>query len=168
MAPSKKASPISADASQVAFRWPLPALLVEYASCGTNRAIDMADRPISPPLGVAIVLFARDVRTRLVEILQGLVDPAGMVGTLIDRRMIVQVLAVVVRGLFEIPDGGVDLTHGCRLVGALRPVTGPLIYKPARGTQVRQRMQVGGVVGGSRRGCGGHAAGEHRANDNSA
>src|ERR1700735_1750252 len=118
MAPSKKASPISADASQVAFRWPLPALLVEYASCGANRAIDVADRPISPPLGVAIVLFARDVRARLVQILQCLVDPAGMVGSLIDLRMIVQVFAVVVSGLFEIPDGGVDF------LSAVRPVRG--------------------------------------------
>src|ERR1700722_10916913 len=134
MAPSKKASPISADAFADRFPTNASALLVEYAACGTNRAIDMADRPISPPLGVAIVLFARDVRTRLVEILQCLVDPAGMVGTLIDRRMIVQVLAVVVRGLFEIPDGGVDLTYSGRLVGALRPVAGPVIDKPARGT----------------------------------
>src|SRR5271156_1817267 len=49
------------------------------------------------------------------------VDTAGMVRTLIDRRMIVQVLAIVVGGLLKIRDAGVDLTHSFNLVAGLRP-----------------------------------------------
>ncbi len=129
MVQSKGASPKPADASLATGY----SLLVEYAARGADRAIDVPDRPIPPTLGVAVVLFAGDVCARLAQILQRLVDSAGMVRTLIDRRMIVQILAIVVCGLLEIADGGIDLTYRFNLVGGLRPVARTVLDEPACG-----------------------------------
>jgi len=65
--------------------------------------------------------------------------------------MIVGVPAIIERCLPDIADDGVNLTHNLRLVAGLRLVSGAMFDQPASRTQIRQGMQIRGMVLGRRR-----------------
>ena len=94
------------------------------AARSADRCIDVTDGPIAPFLRIAVVFFARDIRSSLVQVLQRLVYASRMIRALIDRRVIADVLAVGVSRLLQVIDAGVDLPHGLDFIGRLRPVAG--------------------------------------------
>src|SRR5208282_2599588 len=90
-------------------------LVAQDAAGGIQRAVDMADRAVPQAVGIGVVFFSRDIRARLPQILQGLVNAAGTIRTLISRRVKVQVLAIVDRRLLDVVDARVDLPYGLGL-----------------------------------------------------
>jgi len=127
------------------------------------------------------VLFAGDIGARLLEELERALQPIPP-GRAIDRLVIVQILAVIDRGLLDLVDRGVDLADRALLVPLDDHVRGPGEER-ARGAQIGQRVQIGRVVGGgghghrrgrrgwrgrgrfcsNRRGASGHRAASHEA-----
>src|ERR1700677_3638524 len=114
-----------------------------------NRPFDSADSPIDmaisaslKPLGKNIVFIMADVLPGLPKEIQRLVQTAGLIGKLIDRRMVLQVLAVFNRRLPDLIDRGIYPVNGCDFVLSLYPVTGTMLDHPPRSTQVGKRMQI--------------------------
>jgi hypothetical protein len=126
-------------------------LVAEDMACGACRTVDMTNRTITQSICERVVLFVCNVAACLSQELQGLVDATSMVGVIIQRRMITDVFAIIERRLFDVIDRGINLAHGFLLVRRLRPISRPMFDQPPCGTQIRQRVQVGGMALG--RGC---------------
>jgi len=98
------------------------------------------------PVRETIVLFARDVGARLLQVIDCLVYPAPMIRSLVYRRVISQILAIVEGRLLDIAYAGVYLTHRFLLVSGLHPVSGAMFNEPTRSPEVGQGVQVGRMM----------------------
>jgi hypothetical protein len=113
--------------------------------CALHRAnspIDMPIRTSLQTLGEGIVLIMADVLTRLPQKIKRLMQPAGMIGQLIDRRMVFQVLTVFNRSLLDLIDRRIDPPDAFDLIPGLNPVTRTMLDHPTRGPQIGQRVQI--------------------------
>jgi hypothetical protein len=119
---------------------------VKHLTRRLDGTIDVPQRSISQAIGITVVFFSSDICSGAFQNLQRLVYSPAVVGAVIHRRMIVQVLAVVDGGFFNIIDCRVDLTHGLLFIGTLRPISRPVFYQPASSAQIRQRVQVRRVL----------------------
>ena len=68
-----------------------------------------------------------------------------MIGDLIDRRMILQILAVLDRCLPDLTDRRIDPMNRFDLILRLRPITRPVLDHPAGSAQIGESMQIIGM-----------------------
>jgi len=142
---------------------------------------DVAVRAVAQSVDPArwAVLFARDIRARLLQELERTGQPIAP-GRAIDRLVIVQILAVIDRGFLDLVDRGVDLADRALFVPFDDHVRGPG-EEGSRGAQIGQRVEIGRMLSGRGRGwwrwwrwwrlcangrrASGHRAASHQASD---
>ena len=100
----------------------------------------MPNRAITQAVGKCVVLLVGYIGTRLVEVLQCLMYASSMIRGLVHGRMIVWILAIIERGLADVIDRRVDLSHGLCFVAGLSPVSWTVLDQPSRCAQVGQGM----------------------------
>src|SRR5713226_5801852 len=78
-----------------------------------------------------VVLIVADVLACFTQEIKRRMQTAGMIGVLVDRRMVFQVLSIF-NGCFpDLADSGIDTADRFDLVYRLRPVTGTMLDHPA-------------------------------------
>jgi len=120
--------------------------------------IDVFQGALLETLSEAIVLFVGDVVVRLVEQFGGAAETAAPLEVSVDRRVIVQILAVFDGGLLNLGDGVIDFVDGFLFLFTQFPAVGAL-QVGSGGTQIRQGMQISRVIAAgfwSRRNISGH------------
>src|SRR5580693_5792083 len=107
--------------------------------------VDVPEGAIAQTAYGRIILFAGNIVVRFVEQFQSAVIAAGAVHMRIDRRMIVQILAIVNRSALDLSKGFVDLVNGM-LFFLVHVMSGSQVLQvSARMPQVGERVQVGGM-----------------------
>ena len=114
------------------------------------RPVDVLDGTCLQALGKGVVFFFADVMVRLVQQLEGAVQTARPRKAGVNRRMIVDVLAVVDGGFLDFVDGLVDFVDGFLFLVFQFAATRTLEMR-ARVTQIRERVQIRGMVARRRR-----------------
>jgi hypothetical protein len=76
------------------------------------RFIDVMNGAIAQTADGRIVFFAGNIVVRFVEQFQGTVKAAFAVHVGIDRRMVIQILAIIDGGVLDLTNGFVDLLNG--------------------------------------------------------
>ncbi len=76
------------------------------------RFVNVPESAIAQTAHGGIIFFAGDIVVRLVEQFQGAVIAASASHVRIDRRMVIQILAIIDRGALDFSDGFVDLLDG--------------------------------------------------------
>jgi len=104
--------------------------------------VDVMERTVAQTARRGIIFLAGDIVVRLVEQFQRTVIATLTAHMSIDRGMIIQVLAVINRSVFDLSDGAVNFVDGALFfvidaVGRREPVQ----VSPGV-TQVGQRVQV--------------------------
>ena len=105
------------------------------------RLVDVLHRPPLQALRKTIVLFPRDIVVCGVEQFQGAVPAAKPVQPGVDRRVIVQILAVVNRSPLDLVDGRVDFTDRSLFPFTQGSVAG-LFQVSSGGPQIAQSAQI--------------------------
>ena len=106
------------------------------------RLFDVIQRPLLQPLRKAIVLFARDIVVGLVNQFKSAMQAAGPVESGVNRRVLVQVLAIINRSPLDLANGLVDLMDRPLFLFAQFPVVGALQMGSCV-AQIGQSMQIG-------------------------
>jgi hypothetical protein len=92
-----------------------------------------------------VIFFAGDVIVSSVEQFHRAMKTAGAVHSCIDRRMIIQVLAVVNCGALNFFDGSINLFNGM-LFFFVHVMSGSQVFEMGAGVaEIGERMQVGGM-----------------------
>jgi len=104
--------------------------------------VDMAEGAIAQTAHRRIVFFAGNIIVRLVEQFQGAAIAASVPNARIDRRMVIQILAIVNRSALDLSDGFVDLFDGVILFSIHPAGPCPAFQMSARMAQVGERVQV--------------------------
>jgi hypothetical protein len=123
------------------------------------RFVDVAKGTIAQTAHGGIIFFAGDIIVRLVQQFQGTVITASAFYVRIDRRMVIQIFAIVNRSALDLSDGFVDLFDGVVFfsIHAARPCSA--LQVGAGVAQVGERMQVcrmpSRFIGEGQRGAGG-------------
>jgi hypothetical protein len=86
--------------------------LLDQAIDDVVRFVDVAEGAIAQTAHRWIIFFAGDIVVRLVEQFQGAVIAASAIYVRIDRRVIIQILAIVNRSVLDLCDGFVDFFDG--------------------------------------------------------
>jgi hypothetical protein len=73
-----------------------------------DGAVDVSERALLQALRKAVIFFMRDVLAGLVQKLARTMQTAGVIQAGINRRMIVQVFAIVDRSSLDLRDGVID------------------------------------------------------------
>jgi len=131
------------------------------------RFVDVAEGAIAQTTHRRIIFFAGDIIVRLVEQFQGAVIAASVSHMRIDRRMVIQILAIVNRSALDLSDGFVDLGDGV-IFFSIHPAGPCLAFQmSARVAQVGERVQVCRMpprfIGEGQRGAGGNKEQEYGA-----
>ena len=105
-----------------------------------------------------VVFFLGNIAVCLVDQFQRAVKPAGPIHAGVNRRMIVQVLAVVDAGLFDFVDRFIDFMDGFLLLFLQLPAVRALQVRSGV-TQVGQGVKVSRMLSGRLRLC--HNKGRH-------
>jgi len=109
------------------------------------RFVDVVQGAVAQAAHRGIVLLAGNVIVRLIQQFERAVKTAGPVHVFVDRRVIVQVLAVVNRGPFDFVDGAVNLVDGALFLFVHVIGGGGVVEMSAGVAQVGQGMQVSGM-----------------------
>jgi hypothetical protein len=110
--------------------------------------VDVVDGAIAKAAHGRIIFFPGDVIVSFIQKFHRAVKAAGPVHMGVDRRMIVQILAVVNRGALDFVDGFVDLANGM-LFFFVHVMSGRKVFEmSASVAQVRERMQVSRMPSG--------------------
>ena len=105
--------------------------------------VDMLQSAITQAAYGRVIFFPGDVIVSFVQQLQRSVIAAGAVHSCIDRRMIVQVLAVVDRCALDFADCSVDLCDGV-LFFPVHVMSGRQVFQVSAGVaEIGERVQVG-------------------------
>jgi hypothetical protein len=117
--------------------------------------VDVHDGSRLKALGEPVVLFLGDVAMGFVDQLESAMKATGPIHVGIDRRMIVDVLAVVDGSFLNLVDGFIDFADGQGLV--LAECAAVRVLEMRSGvTQVLQGVEIGRMIRGcGRLGCGG-------------
>src|ERR1700735_2787435 len=121
----------------------LPVVLHDEVIDDAMSLVDMMDRAIAQTADGRIIFFAGDVVVRLVQQFQGAVEASPAVPVGVDRRMVVQVLTVINRGVLDFADRLVDLVDGVLFFAVHMFGRRHLTQMRARMTQISESMQVG-------------------------
>lgn len=97
-----------------------------------------------------IVFLSRAVAVSFVQQVERLVEAIGPAEAGVDRRMVVEVLAVVDRGVLDFVDRGVDFVDGVILI-AFGAVVARAFQIRASQAKVRERVHVKRMFGRRRR-----------------
>jgi len=106
------------------------------------RFVDVVKSAIAQTTYCRIIFFVCDIVVRFVEQLQRAVIAAGPVHVRIDRRMIVQVLAIVNSSILDLSNGFVDLVNGMLLFFVHVMSRSQVLQVSARMTQIGECVQV--------------------------
>jgi len=106
------------------------------------RFVDMAEGAIAQTAYGRIIFFAGDIIVRLVEQFQGAVIAASVSHVRIDRRMVIQILAIINRSALDLSDGSIDLGDGVILLSIHPAGPCPALQMSASVAQVGERVQV--------------------------
>jgi hypothetical protein len=117
--------------------------LLDQAIDDVVRFVDVAEGAIAQTTYRGIIFFAGDIVVRLVEQLQGAVIAASAVYVRIDRRMVIQILAIVNRSVLDLSDGFVDLFDGVIFFSIHAAGPCSTLQMSARVAQVGEGVQVG-------------------------
>src|ERR1043165_8562643 len=93
----------------------VPAILDRLAA-SPHRFADVADRPAAQAARETVVLALLDIARRLVEQLDRRADPVAVAQLRVDRRMVLERLAIVDRRGADLANSGVDLVDRAALV----------------------------------------------------
>jgi hypothetical protein len=107
------------------------------------RLIDVVDGAIAQAAHGRIIFFTGNIIVRLVEQFQRAMKAASAIHVRVDRRMVVQVLAVIDGGVFDFPNSFVNLVDGVLFLPVLVCGVGPLAQVSARVPEIGERVQVG-------------------------
>jgi len=107
--------------------------------------VDVVDGAIAQTTHGRIIFFAGNVVVRFIQQFHRAVKTAGAVHASIDRRVIVQILAVVNRGAFDFFDGLINLINGV-LFFFVHVMRGRQVFQMStRVAQIGERVQIGGM-----------------------
>ena len=106
------------------------------------RFVDVAESAIAQTAHGWIVFFAGDIIVRLVEQFQSTVIAAAVSHVCIDRRMVIQILAIVNGSVLDFSDGFVDLGDGVVFFPIHAAGRSQAFQMSARMAQVGERVQV--------------------------
>ena len=106
------------------------------------RLVDVVQRSVLQSLGKDVVFFLGDIAMGAIKQLEGAMKPAGIIQGGVDGRMIVEILAVIDGSFFDFVDGAVDGFDG-EMVAWTDVLASE---EKASGTQVRQRMEIAGMI----------------------
>lgn len=110
-----------------------------------NGAIDVAESALLEALGEGVVFFAGDILVGLFEELLGAVEAASVVEARVNRRMIVEVFAVVDGSVFDFVDGVVDGVDGVFLfVTKLAAIV--TFEMGASGAKIAESVEISGML----------------------
>jgi hypothetical protein len=110
--------------------------------------VDVVQGAIAKTAHRRVIFFPGNVIVSFVQEFHRAVKAAGPVHAGIDRRMIVQILAVVNRGPLDFVDGFVDLVNGV-LFFLVHVIGGRQVFEMSAGVaQVRERVQVSRMPSG--------------------
>jgi hypothetical protein len=131
------------------------------------RFVDVVDGSIAQTAHGGIIFFAGNIIVRLVEQFQGAVIAASACDVGIDRRMVIQILAIVNRSVLDLSDSFVDLGDGVIFFSIHTAGPGSALQMSAGVTQVGERVQVGRMpprfIGEGQRGAGSNEEQEYGA-----
>jgi hypothetical protein len=120
----------------------LPVVLMDDVIDDAVRFVNMSKSAVAQAARPRIIFFACDVIVRFVEQFQRAMKTAAAVQARIDRRMIVQVLAVIDGGVLDFADSLVDLIDGVLLLVILPFRVSKVAQMGAGVTQIGQRVQI--------------------------
>jgi hypothetical protein len=106
------------------------------------RFVDVAEGAIAQTAYGRIIFFAGDIVMRLIEQFHSAVITGGAIHMRIDRRMIVQILAIVNRGALNLSDGFVDLLNGTLFFLVHVMGGSQVLQMSARVPEIGERVQV--------------------------
>jgi hypothetical protein len=109
-----------------------------------NRFVDVPKSALLEALGEGVVRFTSNILVRFFEQFLGAVQAARVVETGVNRRIVIQMLAVVDRGLLDFVDGVVDGVDGFLFLVAKFAVV-MTFEMGASGTEIAESMQVRGM-----------------------
>lgn len=123
------------------------------------RFVDVQDGTISQATHGGIVFFVGDVVVRLIQQFEGAMESTGAIHSGINRRMIVQVLAIPNRSSLDFIDSPVDFLNGVALF-FIHVITRSRAFEVRAGVpQVGERVQISRMpswfVGKGQSGAGG-------------
>jgi hypothetical protein len=126
----------------------LPVILDDQVIDDAVGFVDVVDGAIAQSTDGRIIFFAGNIVVRLVEQFEGAMKAATAVHVGVDRRMIVQVLAVINRGVLDFADGFIDLFDGVLFFAVHVFGCGELAEVSASVAQVGEGMQVRRMASG--------------------
>jgi hypothetical protein len=110
--------------------------------------IDVVQGSITKTAYGRVIFFSGNVVVSFIQKFHGAVEAAGPVHMRIDRRVIVQVLAVVNRGPLDFVDGFVDLVNGVFLF-FIHVMSGRQVFEmSASVAEISESMQVSRMPSG--------------------
>ncbi|MGA7927150.1 MAG: hypothetical protein WCA20_14295 [Candidatus Sulfotelmatobacter sp.] len=123
------------------------------------RFVDVMEGAIPQTAHRRVIFLASDIIVSFIEQLKRAVIAAGAIHLSIDRRMVVQILAIVNRSLLNLANGFVDLVDGAlfffvHVMGRSQVLqVGTRVPQVAKGMQVRRMSPwfVGKAQGGADR-----------------
>jgi hypothetical protein len=124
--------------------------IMNCAFRGVQRGIDVPNRAILETPRGWIVLFTRCVGAYLSQQFGGSVQATAIVIRYIGTGMVVDILAIIDGGTPDFCNGAINFADRLTFMCAHGSITRPMFEHPPRSTQIRQRMQVGWVLGGLR------------------
>jgi hypothetical protein len=130
------------------------------------RFVDVHKGALLEPLREGIVFFLRDIVVGFVDELESPVETAAPVETSVNRRMIVDVLAVVDGGFLDFVDGLIDLVNGMLLLVTQFAAIGTL-EMGASVTEIRQSVKIRGMLSRRLRPCRNERRNEEQKRENS-
>lgn len=116
--------------------WEFRGLLVQSAFYAPDGAVNVLKGSCLQAVNSAIIFLQVDLPTCFPQIVQCGMKAARLPGHCGYRRMVIEVLAVPYRRLFDLIDGCVDPIDSLLLIQRLSPVTGTMFDHPAGGAQI--------------------------------
>jgi hypothetical protein len=112
------------------------------------RFVDVFQGAMTQAMGKAVIFFLLDVVMGRVEQLQGTMIAASASHVIVDGRMVIQVFAVINRSVLDLCDRLVDLFDGVIFFSIHAAGPRPAFQMSARGAEVGECVQVGGMSPG--------------------
>ena len=106
------------------------------------RIVDVMEGAIPQTAHGGVIFLASDVIVSFIQQFKRAMIAAGAIHMSIDRRMVVQILAIVNRSLLNLAKGFVDLVHGVLLFFVHVMGRSQVLQVGARMPQVSKCMQV--------------------------
>ena len=109
------------------------------------RFVDVLQGAMTQSMSITVIFFFFDVVSRRIEQFQGSMIAASAGHVVVDRRMVVQVFAVINRSLLDLCDSPVDLCDGVIFFPIHPASPRPSLQMGARMAKVGKGVQVGGM-----------------------